>query len=120
MITEYSIAPKNPAEISSPRNTVNSMKKYPSAAPYAKISTGGTIIVFAIIVGMPARGNSFFDSLVKSRAPSAPISVARLPKITSRTTPPAIIFEIRHPINSAGIASGKKMGNIQSASETRS
>ena len=69
--------------------------------------------MFASIGGS---GTSHFF-LFKRYVPTAPISVATLPKITSQITPPAIMFEIRHPIKSPGIAAGVNAGRIVSASE---
>lgn len=63
----------------------------------------------------------YFSGTVRSiLAPKAPISVARLPKIISQITAPGTIrLEIRQPTNRPGIASGKKIGRIHSASEMR-
>ena len=52
--------------------------------------------------------------------PTAPISVARLPKITSHTIPPASRLESMQPTNSPMIAAGENIGSMHSASEKRS
>ena len=51
--------------------------------------------------------------------PSAPSSVAMLPKMISQMMPPVIRLEIRHPMKRPGMAAGVKTGRMQSASEKR-
>ena len=56
---------------------------------------------------------------LKSREPTAPISVARLPNTTSRAAAPPRRLEIRQPKNTPGTAAGVKYGRTHRASEIR-
>ena len=77
---------------------------------------GGRIKVFAIIGG---KGASHL-CLRKASVPSAPISVAIVPKTTSHTAAPVSRFVSRHPTASPGTAAGINAGNTVSASESLS
>ena len=78
------------------------------------------MITLARIVGRVAAHLYFSGRPLSILAPTAPISVARLPKIISQITAPGTRrFEIKQPTNSPGIASGKKIGRIHSAYEMR-
>ena len=76
----------------------------------------GIISVFATMGGTGAKYLCFFKAYV----PSAPIKVARLPKITSHTAQPEKMFPSRQPTKRPGIAAGVKAGRTVNASEKRS
>ena len=69
--------------------------------------------VLATIGGIGAKYLYFLSAYV----PSAPISVASVPKTMSCHIAPNKRFEQRQPIVSPGIAAAVKMGNMQSISE---
>ena len=104
-----------PQQTNSPANTPRVTSMYGSSLPYTAIMTGGTIRVFATIGGI---GESHYH-LLRRYVPTAPISVARLPNTTSLSAAPLMIFDIRHPIKSPGIAAGVKHGRTVSISEKR-
>ena len=79
------------------------------------MSTNGTINVFAIIGGS---GASALCRLMRY-VPTAPISVARVPKIMSQKAQPVSRFESRQPIVSPGIAAAVKHGSTVRASDIR-
>ena len=82
---------------------------------YEIIITNGTRIVFASIGGIGQR-YLFLILLV----PIAPIRVANVPTIISRSEHPIDMLEIKHPKTSPGIAPGIKYGSIVSTSPKRS
>ena len=76
------------------------------------------MIAFAATVGNGASHISFFGNFRRSLAPTAPINVASVPKITSHITPLVKRFAIAHPSVSPSVASGRRIGRIQSISES--
>ena len=87
-----------------------------SLSPYAYFSAKGRIMVLEIMGGREDR-----NLLLRMRyVITAPIKVARLPKMTSITAEPVMIFEIIHPINNPGTAALVKHGRMHKASDNRS
>ena len=84
------------------------------SSPYAYLSTKGTINVFDTTGGMGAKYFERQSLYVKT----APISVARLPKITSSCIAPIMILETMHPIVRPGTAANVNAGNTVKASES--
>ena len=114
--TKSSRIPNKPQDNISPMPTVSMKKGMEPGMWYAKYNTGGTINVLATMGG---RGASHLQR--RSRyVPTAPSSVARLPKTTSQMMAPVNRLLIRHPRNRPGMAAGVKKGNMVSASEKRS
>lgn len=107
------IIPSKPAEIISPIPTVAIRYGNASRTPYAYINTNGTMTVFE---SMGGTGESHLN-FRKKYVPSAPKSVARLPKIMSKSAPPTIMLESKQPTNSPGTAAGVKYGSTVSASD---
>ena len=73
-------------------------------------------MVFAKIGEIGPRKGCIFPNFL---VPTAPIRVARLPKIISGRIQPDSTFPIRQPINNPGMAAGEKIGRMVKASAKR-
>lgn len=105
-----------PQDITSPIPTVSIKNGSPFVIPYAYVSIRGIMTVLLKIGGMgDSHAGLFLSILVKT----APMRVARLPKITSHTAAPVSRFEMIQPTNSPGTAAPVKYGRMQRASENR-
>ena len=102
--------------MTSPIPTVSIRNGIGIRMPYAYRRTSGTTIVLERI-GESVQSTGLF--LRRSRVPTAPARVARLPKRMSGRTAPPKILPIRQPIKRPGTAAGVNTGRMVSASATR-
>ena len=96
--------------------------EYPSAPPHKNTMIKGIIKALKRTVGNPQRikrKGSFLRNKPTRYAVNAANSVAKEPINTSYTRYGDAKFDSIQPIYKAGMASGKKMGKIQSASAGR-